>query len=93
MVMQNMRCPGCGEETFEDELIAGKCPLCGAKIKEPSEQVSGGSSSDPFITCVPDYDEMPFDMANSSVVDRMYDLFGDMFTGAGTFAADQPHRV
>jgi rRNA maturation protein Nop10 len=80
MVMQNMRCPGCGEETFEDELIAGKCPLCGAKIKEPVEQPSGGSSNDPFITCVPDYDEMPFDMANSSVVDRMYDFFGDMFT-------------
>ena len=29
-----MRCPSCNEETFEEELIAGKCPLCGSKIMD-----------------------------------------------------------
>jgi len=43
MVMPQMRCPGCGEETFDDELIMGKCPLCGARIKEHKEAPSGGS--------------------------------------------------
>ncbi len=80
MVMPQMRCPGCGEETFDDELIMGKCPLCGARIKEHKEAPSGGSpDADSFITCVPDYDEMPFDM-DPSMMDRMYDFFGDIFT-------------
>jgi rRNA maturation protein Nop10 len=76
-----MRCPGCKEETFEDELVMGKCPLCGIKIKEPKDVTTGGSpDADSFITCVPDYDEMPFDMDSASMVDRMYDFFGDVFS-------------
>ncbi len=78
--MRQMRCPGCGEEVFDDELIMGKCPLCGTKIKEPREVASGGSpDADSFITCVPDYDDMPFDM-DQSIMDRMYDFFGDIFS-------------
>jgi hypothetical protein len=79
MVMRQMRCPGCGEETFDDELVMGKCPLCGTRIKDNREAASGGSpDADSFITCIPDYDELPFDM-DPSMVDRMYDFFGDIF--------------
>jgi hypothetical protein len=27
-------CPGCQEEVFLDELVAGKCPLCGCSLEE-----------------------------------------------------------
>lgn len=75
-----MRCPGCGEETFDDELILGKCPLCGTRIKENREAPSGGSpDSDSFITCVPDYDDSPYDM-DPAMMDRLYDIFGDILT-------------
>ncbi|HVN74033.1 MAG TPA: hypothetical protein VMT44_05510 [Methanoregula sp.] len=30
-------CPGCQEEVFLDELVAGKCPLCGCSLEEFDE--------------------------------------------------------
>jgi len=58
----------------------GQVPALRARIKEHKEAPSGGSpDADSFITCVPDYDEMPFDM-DPSMMDRMYDFFGDIFT-------------
>jgi hypothetical protein len=27
-------CPGCHEEVFLDELVGGKCPLCGCSLEE-----------------------------------------------------------
>lgn len=27
-------CPGCHEEVFLDELVSGKCPLCGCSLEE-----------------------------------------------------------
>lgn len=27
-------CPGCQEEVFLDELVGGKCPLCGCSLEE-----------------------------------------------------------
>ncbi|OPY38750.1 MAG: hypothetical protein A4E35_00536 [Methanoregula sp. PtaU1.Bin051] len=30
-------CPGCHEEVFLDELVAGKCPLCGCSLEEFEE--------------------------------------------------------
>lgn len=81
MVIQNMRCPGCGEETYDEELVMGKCPLCGTKIKEAQEPDSVGQSSEPFIKCTSEYEEMPFDMMGLSVRDMINDIFGDIFSG------------
>lgn len=75
-----MRCPGCGEETFEEELIMGKCPLCGTKITDATPEASS-SLSEPFIRCTSDYEEMPFDMMGVSVRDMINDIFGDIFSG------------
>jgi hypothetical protein len=30
-------CPGCHEEVFLDELVSGKCPLCGCSLEEFEE--------------------------------------------------------
>ena len=30
-------CPGCQEEVFLDELVGGKCPLCGCSLEEFDE--------------------------------------------------------
>jgi len=30
-------CPGCHEEVFLDELVGGKCPLCGCSLEEFEE--------------------------------------------------------
>ncbi|HJX56949.1 MAG TPA: hypothetical protein VJ350_08990 [Methanoregula sp.] len=30
-------CPGCQEEVFLDELVAGKCPLCGCSLEDFDE--------------------------------------------------------
>jgi hypothetical protein len=30
-------CPGCHEEVFLDELVGGKCPLCGCSLEEFGE--------------------------------------------------------
>ncbi len=30
-------CPGCHEEVFLDELVSGKCPLCGCPLEEFEE--------------------------------------------------------
>ena len=32
-------CPGCQEEVFLDELVGGKCPLCGCSLEEFDEEV------------------------------------------------------
>ena len=74
-----MRCPGCKEETYEEELIMGRCPMCGARIMDPPEPMSG--FSDPVIKCTPEYDEMPFDMMGGSMRDMIGDIFGDIFSG------------
>jgi hypothetical protein len=77
-----MHCPGCGENVFEEELIMGKCPLCGFKVAEPKESGStAGASPEAFIKCVPDYDEMPFDMGGSSFRDMVNDIFDEVFNG------------
>lgn len=33
-------CPGCHEEVFLDELVGGKCPLCGCSLEEFDESFS-----------------------------------------------------
>ncbi len=33
-------CPGCHEEVFLDELVSGKCPLCGCSLEEFEESFS-----------------------------------------------------
>ncbi len=75
-----MRCPGCKEETFEEELIAGKCPLCGTKIMDSTEPPAS-SASEPFIKCISDYDETPIDLAGAPVRDIIEDIFEDIFSG------------
>ena len=30
-------CPGCQEEVFLDELVGGKCPLCGCSLEDFDE--------------------------------------------------------
>ncbi|MEN6442613.1 MAG: hypothetical protein WC391_01255 [Methanoregula sp.] len=32
-------CPGCQEEVFLDELVAGKCPLCGCSLEDFEETI------------------------------------------------------
>ena len=32
-------CPGCQEEVFLDELVGGKCPLCGCSLEEFEESI------------------------------------------------------
>lgn len=32
-------CPGCQEEVFLDELVGGKCPLCGCSLEEFDETI------------------------------------------------------
>lgn len=32
-------CPGCQEEVFLDELVGGKCPLCGCSLEEFDESM------------------------------------------------------
>ncbi|HVP97155.1 hypothetical protein [Methanoregula sp.] len=32
-------CPGCQEEVFLDELVGGKCPLCGCSLEDFEEAV------------------------------------------------------
>ena len=33
-------CPGCQEEVFLDELVGGKCPLCGCTLEDFEESFS-----------------------------------------------------
>jgi len=33
-----MRCRGCGEEVFGEELISGRCPLCGFQLADDAPQ-------------------------------------------------------
>jgi hypothetical protein len=33
-------CPGCQEEVFLDELVGGKCPLCGCSLEDFDEALS-----------------------------------------------------
>jgi hypothetical protein len=74
-----MRCPSCKEETFEEELIAGKCPLCGSKIMDSREPASS-TTSEPFIRCITDYDESPLDLGGAPVRDIIEDIFEDIFS-------------
>ena len=74
-----MRCPSCNEETFEEELIAGKCPLCGTKIMEPKAS-GNAASAEPFIKCVTDYDETSVDLGAAPVRDIIEDIFEDIFS-------------
>jgi len=32
-------CPGCQEEVFLDELVGGKCPLCGCSLEDFEESI------------------------------------------------------
>jgi hypothetical protein len=32
-------CPGCQEEVFLDELVGGKCPLCGCSLEDFEETI------------------------------------------------------
>ena len=32
-------CPGCQEEVFLDELVGGKCPLCGCSLEDFDESI------------------------------------------------------
>jgi len=32
-------CPGCQEEVFLDELVGGKCPLCGCSLEDFDEAI------------------------------------------------------
>ncbi|WP_424359944.1 hypothetical protein [Methanocella sp. MCL-LM] len=75
-----MRCPGCKEETFEEELIQGKCPLCGTKVMETREAPSQ-PTSEPFIKCISDYEESPLDFGDAPVRDIINDIFEDIFSG------------
>ena len=75
-----MRCPGCKEETFEEELIQGKCPLCGTKVMEARDTPSQ-STSEPFIKCISDYEESPLDFGDGPVRDIINDIFEDIFSG------------
>jgi hypothetical protein len=34
MQLPHTTCPGCQEEVFLDELVGGKCPLCGCSLEE-----------------------------------------------------------
>ena len=74
-----MRCPTCNEETFEEELIAGKCPMCGARIAEPGSPRAADSPA-PFIKCVTDYDETAVDLGGAPVRDIIEDIFEDIFS-------------
>lgn len=76
-----MHCPGCKEETFEEELVLGKCPLCGTRISDAKEPATS-STSEPFIKCITDYDESPIDMMSEGPVrDIINDIFEDIFSG------------
>jgi len=75
-----MRCSGCNEETFEEELVQGKCPLCGAKIQEPRE-AAVAAVPEPFIRCITDYEEAPFDLNGAPVRDVVEDILEDIFSG------------
>ena len=75
-----MRCSGCNEETFEEELIQGRCPLCGTKVMEIRESPTQ-SASEPFIKCISDYDESPLDLGDVPVRDIINDIFEDIFSG------------
>jgi hypothetical protein len=75
-----MRCSGCNEETFEEELVMGKCPLCGTKIMEAREPASQ-SSPEPFIKCISDYEDAQLDIGGAPVRDIINDIFEDIFSG------------
>jgi len=38
MLAPHTTCPGCSEEVFLDELVRGKCPLCGCVLEEFEDQ-------------------------------------------------------
>jgi hypothetical protein len=75
-----MRCPGCKEETFEEELIMGRCPLCGARVMDPGEPANN-TSTEPFIKCITDYDDATLDLGGAPVRDIINDIFEDIFSG------------
>ena len=40
------RCPGCQEEVYLEELVEGRCPLCGISVDEIAEEGSFGDGID-----------------------------------------------
>ena len=44
-------CPGCQEEVFLDELVGGKCPLCGCSLEDFDEAFGNMKASSTALTC------------------------------------------
>ena len=40
MLAPHTTCPGCQEEVYLDELVKGRCPLCGYTLEDFAEQAS-----------------------------------------------------
>ncbi|HMK46020.1 MAG TPA: hypothetical protein VK436_05295, partial [Methanocella sp.] len=75
-----MRCPGCNDETCDEELIQGKCPMCGTRIVDHKDTQTQ-ASAEPFIKCISDYDVSPVDFGDMPVRDIINDIFEDIFSG------------
>jgi hypothetical protein len=46
MFAPHTTCPGCHEEVFLDELVRGRCPLCGCTLGECEDDHDDGDYSD-----------------------------------------------
>jgi len=74
-VLSHMRCRGCQEEIFGEELISGRCPLCGYQVTEdvlPSPEpiiVMQAEQSNMYEEDVEPYGEV------------VGDFLGDLFSG------------
>lgn len=45
-----MKCPGCREEIYDEELINGNCPLCGESIEEQEPETTDYETIDKIVS-------------------------------------------
>ena len=70
-----MRCRGCGEETFSEELISGRCALCGFQVTDDTTP-----SPEPIIILKSEQSNM-YEEDAEPYGEVVGDFLGDLFSG------------